>query len=188
MSTKQQKMDYIASLINQCQKCSLSKTAKKAVPGAGNSESSVMIIAEAPGFYEDQSGIPFVGNCGKLVDQLLSSVNLTRDQVFISNILKHHPPQNRDPSSLEIKACAPFLKAQIKIIEPKIIMTLGRFALNYFFPNGKITQIHGQPQLIKWQEIELTVFPVYHPSAGLRDNQMLQALQGDFLKVKNFLN
>ena len=188
MSDKQEKLSYIASLVNQCQKCPLYKTANKAVTGAGDPNGKIMIIAEAPGFYEDREGIPFVGSSGKLLDQLLSSITLTRNQVFITNILKHHPPQNRNPLPLEIKACSPFLKAQIKIIKPKIIITLGRFALNYFFTESKITQIHGQKQQINWQGINLTIFPVYHPSAGLRSQPMLQALQNDFLKIKSFLN
>jgi len=187
MNTNQQNLDYIASLIGQCHKCPLYQTATNHVPGFGNPQASIVIIGEAPGFYEDQQGLPFVGNSGKLLDKLLSTISLNRADVFICNILKHRPPNNRDPLPEEIRVCVPFLKAQLKVIKPKIIITLGRFALNFFFPADSITKVHGQGRNLSWQGMNLYIFPVYHPSAGLRNGAMLSALQNDFIKIGKHL-
>lgn len=185
--TKKQKLEYISSLISECQKCPLCKTATHHVPGNGNPNAEIVFIGEAPGFFEDQQGLPFVGNSGKLLDKLLESINLKRQDVFICNILKHRPPENRDPLPDEIKVCTPFLKAQLKAIEPKIIITLGRFSLNYFLPEALISKFHGQIKNIKWQNLDLILIPVYHPSAGLRNGAMLKALQTDFQTIGKFL-
>jgi len=187
MSTNSQKLQYIAQLISECKKCSLSKTATNHVPGHGNPDAKIVLIGEAPGYFEDQQGLPFVGNSGKLLDKLLASINLQRSDVFICNILKHRPPENRDPLPEEIKACTPFLKAQLKVMQPKIIITLGRFALNYFFSSDSISRVHGQVKPLTWQGIDLTLIPVYHPSAGLRNGAMLTALQNDFKHLGQFL-
>ncbi len=186
-ATNQQKLDYLNTLISSCQKCPLYKEATQAVPGHGNSNSEIVIIGEAPGFYEDQKGLPFVGNSGKLLDKLLASINLSRQQIFICNILKHRPPQNRDPLPSEIITCAPFLKAQLKIIKPKVVITLGRFALNFFLPNDSISKVRGQIKTLTWQGIGLKLIPVYHPSAGLRNGAMLADLQKDFISIGQFL-
>ncbi len=188
ISTKAKKIRYIANLVAQCQKCPLYKTATNPVPGDGNPDTELVFIGEASGFYEDQQGLPFVGNSGKLLDKLLTDIKLRRDQVFICNILKHRPPNNRDPLPNEIRVCAPFLKAQLQVIQPKVIVTLGRFALNYFFPDAMISRIHGQIQEIDWQGIKLTIIPVYHPSAALRSTDNLKALESDFQKIGQFLN
>lgn len=182
-----QQLEYIAYLVKNCQKCPLYKSATNPVPGAGNPQAKVMFIGEAPGFYEDQQGLPFVGNSGKLLDKLLDTIQVSRSEVFIGNILKHRPPQNRDPLPEEIKVCTPYLKAQLKIIKPKVVITLGRFALDYFFPNESISRLHGQIKEIVWQDLPLTIIPVYHPSAGLRNGAMLKALQNDFLTIGRFL-
>jgi DNA polymerase len=182
-----QQLEYIAYLVKNCQKCPLYKSATNPVPGAGNPQAKVMFIGEAPGFYEDQQGLPFVGNSGKLLDKLLDTIQVSRSEVFIGNILKHRPPQNRDPLPEEIKVCTPYLKAQLKIIKPKVVITLGRFALDYFFPNESISLLHGQIKEIVWQDLPLTIIPVYHPSAGLRNGAMLKALQNDFLTIGRFL-
>lgn len=187
MSTNQQKLKYIADLIGNCQKCSLYKTATNHVPGSGNPEAKILFIGEAPGAQEDAQGLPFVGNSGKLLDKLLASISVNRSDVFICNILKHRPPENRDPLPEEIKVCVPFLKAQLKIIEPKVIITLGRFAMNYFFPLETIGRVHGKINKIKWQGIDLVIIPVYHPSAGLRNGQMLASLQADFKTIGQYL-
>ena len=187
MSTKAQKLKYIEKLVSQCKKCQLYKTATNAVPGAGNSEAQVVFIGEAPGFHEDQQGLPFVGNSGKLLDKLLAKINLTRQDVFICNILKHRPPNNRQPQPREIQVCTPFLKAQLEIIQPKVIITLGRFAMNYFFPGEYISKIKGQIRKIDWNGLKLTIIPVYHPSAGLRNGAMLQSLEQDFQTIGKFL-
>ena len=166
----------------------MSKTAINPVAGSGNSNTKIIIIGEAPGEQEDLQGLPFVGNSGKLLDKLLASINLNRSDVFICNILKHRPPENRDPNPDEITVCVPYLKAQIEIIKPEIIITLGRFAMNYFFPDQFISKVHGKIIKTKWQEIPLIIIPVYHPSAGLRNGQMLQSLQNDFTQIGNYLD
>jgi len=186
--TKSQQLKYIASLVAECNKCGLSKTAINHVPGSGNPEAEIVFIGEAPGEQEDKQGLPFVGNSGKLLDKLLATIRIDRSEVFICNILKHRPPNNRDPIDDEIRVCTPYLKAQLKIISPKVIITLGRFAMNYFFPTESISRIHGQIRNITWQGLPLTIIPVYHPSAGLRNGSMLQALQKDFLTIGDFLH
>ena len=185
--TKDQQLQYIAHLVGECKKCDLYKTATNSVPGHGNPNANIVFIGEAPGAQEDQQGLPFVGNSGKLLDKLLSTISVPRSDVFICNILKHRPPENRDPLPLEMKVCTPYLKAQLKIIKPKLIITLGRFAMNYFFPEESISKVHGQVRKIIWQELSLTIIPVYHPSAGLRNGAMLKSLQEDFLSIGKLL-
>ena len=186
-ATNQQKLDYIANLIANCTRCPLIKTATHPVPGSGNPEAKIVFIGEAPGYFEDQQGLPFVGNSGKLLDKLLNSINLTRADVFICNILKHRPPNNRDPLPAEISVCTPYLKAQLEVIKPKIIITLGRFALNYFLPLDSISRVHGQVRQLSWQGIDLNLIPVYHPSAALRNGSMMAALKADFNTINQFL-
>lgn len=185
--TKEQKLKYLSSLISSCQKCELYKTALNAVPGAGNPNAKIVFIGEAPGANEDKQGLPFVGNSGKLLDKLLNGIELRREDVYIANILKHRPPDNRDPLPSEIKVCTPYLKAQLQVLEPKIIITLGRYALNYFLPDVMISKVRGQISQITWQGLPLTLIPVYHPSAGLRNGSMLSALELDFQTIGKFL-
>lgn len=185
--TKVQQLQYIAHLVGECKKCDLSKTATNPVPGFGNPDADIVFVGEAPGAQEDKEGLPFVGNSGKLLDKLLNTISVPRKDVFICNILKHRPPENRDPLPHEIQVCVPYLKAQLKIIKPKIIITLGRFAMNYFFPSESISRVHGQVRKIIWQELPLTIVPVYHPSAGLRNGAMLKSLQEDFLSIGKLL-
>lgn len=186
-ATKAQQLKYIASLVKDCTKCELYQTALNPVPGDGNPEAEIVFIGEAPGEQEDKQGLPFVGNSGKLLVKLLATIRIDRSEVFICNILKHRPPNNRDPIADEIRVCTPFLKAQLKIIAPKIIITLGKFSMNYFFPEESISRIHGQIRNIVWQGLPLTIIPVYHPSAGLRNGSMLAALQKDFISIGNYL-
>lgn len=186
-ASKAAQLKYIASLVKDCQKCELYKTALNPVPGDGNPEAEIVFIGEAPGQREDQQGLPFVGNSGILLTKLLATIRIDRSEVFICNILKHRPPNNRDPIEGEIRVCTPFLKAQLKIIAPKIIITLGRFSMNYFFPEQSISTIHGQIRNISWQGLPLTIIPVYHPSAGLRNGSMLATLQKDFQTIGDFL-
>ncbi|MFH1602134.1 MAG: uracil-DNA glycosylase [Candidatus Shapirobacteria bacterium] len=177
----------IADKIGHCQLCPLYKQATNPVPGEGNSEAQIVFIGEAPGYWEDQKGIPFCGAAGNLLNKLLSEINLKRDEVFIGNILKHRPPNNRDPLPNEIKACTPYLKEQLLIIKPKIIITLGRFAMNYFLPGAYISHTHGQLKKITWQELNLFLYPLYHPAAALRNGQVMNELRADFLKIPQIL-
>jgi len=186
-ATNDQKLKYIASLVAECKKCELYKTAINHVPGNGNPNSEIVFIGEAPGAQEDATGLPFVGNSGKLLDKLLASIKLDRKDVYICNILKHRPPENRDPLPEEIRVCTPFLKAQLKIIAPKVVITLGRYSMNYFFPDEMISRVRGIAKKVIWQGIPLTIIPVYHPSAALRNGAMFEALQKDFVTIGKFL-
>lgn len=185
--SKEQQLEYIAHLVGKCKKCDLYKTATHPVPGSGNPNAEIVFIGEAPGEQEDKQGLPFVGNSGKLLDKLLNTIKVPRSDVFICNILKHRPPENRDPTPEEMKVCTPYLKAQLKIIAPRLVITLGRFSMNYFFPTESISRIHGQIRNISWQDLPLTIIPVYHPSAGLRNGAMLKSLQEDFLTIGKYL-
>lgn len=176
---KRHELEKIAEETSTCQKCRLCKTAKQAVPGVGNPDADILFIGEAPGFYEDQQGEPFVGRAGKLLDFLLSQIGMSRQEVYIANIIKHRPPENRDPLPDEIESCKPFLTRQIEIIQPKVIATLGRFSMMYFLPDAKISNVHGQVvPLMKY-----AIYPLYHPAAALRNPKMKTALISDFLKL-----
>jgi uracil-DNA glycosylase family 4 len=184
----QEEIDKLAEEISNCQKCPLYKSATQAVPGGPNPDTDIVFIGEAPGYWEDQKGIPFCGRSGQLLNKLLGKINLKRGDVFICNILKHRPPNNRDPQPDEIEACTPWLKQQLLTIEPKIVITLGRFALNYFIPNAYISKVHGQPKSILWQNLNLLLYPLYHPAAGLRSGNVKQDLIDDFLRIPKIIS
>jgi len=185
--TKEEKLKEIAQQVAQCQKCSLYQGTNKAVPGDGSSEAKVMFIGEGPGYWEDQTGLPFVGAAGKLLDKLLQSIELERKEVFIGNVIKHRPSENRDPLPDEIEACRPFLDEQIRTIKPKIIVTLGRYSMNKFLPGEKISQIHGQARYVDFSEKRYIVISMYHPAAALRSGRIMDEIKKDFLKIKLFL-
>ncbi|MBI2023089.1 uracil-DNA glycosylase [Candidatus Giovannonibacteria bacterium] len=156
--------------------------------GEGDPEARVMFIGEAPGFFEDKVGRPFVGRAGKLLGKLLADIGWPRGSVYISNIVKRRPPENRDPLPEEIEAYKPYLKKQIKIIDPKVIATLGRFSMNYFLPNAKISLDHGKPVIVKTKEKSVLILPLYHPAAALRSTNVLKELEKDFKKLPALLN
>jgi uracil-DNA glycosylase family 4 len=184
---KKEELQKIAQEVEKCQQCSLYKRANRSVPGEGNPEARLMFIGEGPGYYEDQKGIPFCGAAGKLLDELLDSIKLDRKEVFIGNVIKHRPPDNRDPLPIEIEACRQWLDKQIKIIQPEIIVTLGRFSMAKFLPEAKISRIHGQPQTVEFQGRKVTIMPMYHPAAGLRRGEVLEDLRKDFLRLGELL-
>ena len=184
---KEQQLEKLAQTIRHCQNCALYQKATQAVPGEGNSQSTVMFIGEGPGFWEDKQGRPFVGQAGKLLDELLQSIKLPRKDVFIGNVIKHRPPENRDPLPQEIEACAPFLDKQIEIIDPRIIVTLGRFSLNKFLPNEFISRIHGQARFVDFAGKKRIIIPMYHPAAALRSSIMMEEIKKDFQKIVQFL-
>lgn len=154
----------------------LKKSATKLVFGEGNAESKVVFIGEAPGYHEDQSGRPFVGVAGRLLDKLLTSVNLKRDDVYITNMVKYRPPENRDPLPSELDDFSPYLDQQLQIIDPLLIVTLGRFSMAKFLPGVKISSVHGQPQ----KKGGRIILPLYHPAAALRNGAVLKQLEKDF--------
>lgn len=152
--------------------------------GEGNADCQVMFIGEAPGFTENELRRPFVGRAGKLLDKMLAEIGWQRNEVYITNIVKRRPPDNRDPLPEEIEAYKPYLARQIEIIKPKIIATLGRFAMNYFLPFAKISSAHGQ--LFDWNEI--IIVPLYHPAAALRATAVLNDLRADFKKLPDIVS
>jgi len=169
--------------IRVCQKCDLAKGRTNAVPGEGPENAEIMMIGEAPGFHEDRQGRPFVGAAGNLLDELLAIINLKRDQIYICNVLKCRPPQNRDPQPDEMDACKPYLDQQIELIKPKIIITISRFAMARWFADKKISEIHGKPKKFG----NLVVLPMYHPAAALHQPSLRRTLEEDFKKIPQIL-
>jgi DNA polymerase len=147
----------------------------------------VFFIGEAPGFNEDQKGVPFCGRAGQLLDQLLALAGLKREEVFITNMLKHRPPNNRDPEEKEIAACRPFLDRQLAVVNPRVIVTLGRFSMAKFLPEVLISQVHGQPRFAKYGDKEYIIFPMYHPAASLRNGKIKELEEKDFSSLGQFL-
>jgi uracil-DNA glycosylase len=161
----------------------LAQAATQLVMGDGNPQADVVFIGEAPGKNEDLQGKPFVGAAGKFLDVMLASVGLAREDIYITNIVKYRPPNNRDPLPAEKKAFWPYLIRQIQIIQPTIVVTLGRHSMEYFLPNQRITQIHGQPKRITFRGQKLVVMPLYHPAAALYNGSLRATLLEDFANV-----
>lgn len=173
----------IAAQIRTCQLCDLWKGRTKAVPGAGNIRTEILFVGEGPGFNEDKQGLPFVGQSGKYLERLLALIALTRDDVFITNVVKCRPPDNRDPLPAEITTCKPYLDQQIELIDPLMIVTLGRFSMARYFPNGRITQIHGQAKI----ENGRAYYPLFHPAAVLRNPALVSQMEADFKRIPETL-
>lgn len=182
-STNLDKLLQLESTIKNCRKCRLCETATNAVPGEGNPNAQVVFVGEAPGAQEDLTGRPFVGRAGKLLDKMLEHIDMQRSDVWIGNIVKHRPPENRDPLPDEVKACSPYVALQLEIIKPKLVITLGRYALYHFYPDGKISRDHGN--VIKVGNYN--VYPVYHPAAALRNPAFARALVEDFKRIPDLL-
>src|SRR3989304_6483926 len=161
----------------------LKKNATRLVFGVGNPDTPVLFIGEGPGYWEDQKGEPFVGNAGKLLDNLLYSIKLPRQDVYITNVVHHRPPENRDPLPEEITAYGVYLDKIIDIIKPRVIVTLGRFSMGKFLPGVKITAIHGESRSVHFSERQITVIPMYHPAAALRSTQVMNQIKQDFLRI-----
>jgi uracil-DNA glycosylase len=173
----------LAPQIEACRRCEISFSRTKAVPGEGAENARIMFIGEAPGGHEDQQGRPFVGPAGQFLDHLIASIGLKREQVYIANIIKCRPPANREPLPTEILNCAPWLDRQIKLIHPKMIVTLGRFSMEKFFPGKTISKLHGT-----WQKNGDTIyFAMYHPAAALHQGNLRQTIENDMLKIPALL-
>lgn len=186
---KKQQLDELNSKMSSCSNCALRCGASRVVPGDGSAEAKIMLIGEAPGKKEDELGVPFVGASGKFLDEMLSSINLTRQDIYIANVAKCRPPENRDPLPEEIAACWPWLEKQIGIIDPLLIVTLGRHSLNRFYPEAKISEIHGRAFRRELPRIGKRVFyALYHPAAALYNGSMRQTLLADFQKIPALLN
>ena len=182
--TAEIKLLEIAKEIVVCPRCELARTRTKAVPGEGNPNAQIMLIGEGPGWHEDQQGRPFIGAAGKFLNELLAIAGLDRESVFITNVVKCRPPGNRDPMPDEIAACAPYyLDRQIDVIDPAIIVTLGRFSMARWFPGEKISKIHGQPK----RDGKRLIVPMYHPAAALHQSALRGAIEDDFAKLPKIL-
>jgi len=187
--SKQDRMGSVETEIRACRKCELWRLRRNSVPGEGNLDATVMFIGEAPGYWEDVKGRPFVGAAGKLLDEMLSKIGLSRGEVYIANILKCRPPENRDPLPVEVKACAPFLDQQIEVIKPRFIVTLGRHSASYIlskagFEAASITKVRGRVFKVSLLGLEVFVVPMYHPAAALYNVKYRDELENDFQLLK----
>ncbi len=176
----------IENLVNVCIKCRLCEGRTKAVPGKGSESAKILFIGEGPGKDEDLQGEPFVGRSGKLLTQLLQKIGIDRKDVFITNVVKCRPPENRDPMDDEIEACWPYLEAQIRILNPRIIVTLGRHSMKRFLPGVNISSVHGEAK--RRVSDGRIMFPLYHPAVALYKASMLDILEKDMLKLKLLLD
>jgi len=166
-----------------CQKCEIAKFRTNTVPGEGAEDAEILFIGEAPGWHEDQQGRPFVGPAGQYLDELLASINLKRQQVYIANVIKCRPTVNRDPLPVEIHNCRKWLERQIELICPKMIVTLGRYSMAMFFPGKSISKIHGTTQ----KQDNVIYYAMYHPAAALHQQSLRQAIETDMLKIPSLL-
>ncbi|MEK7569062.1 MAG: uracil-DNA glycosylase [Patescibacteria group bacterium] len=167
--------------------CALRETAIQGVPGDGSAEAQVVFIGEAPGAKEDREGRPFVGSAGKFLDEMLADIKLKREDIYITNIVKYRPPNNRDPLPAEIVACAKWLEDEIKLIDPALIVFLGRHAMNHFFPAEKISVAHGKVIIAEKFEKIRRFLPLYHPAAALYNGSLREVLKTDFKKIPEIL-
>ncbi len=190
-SSAEQRREQLVSLYKEvaaCTKCPLHETRTKAVFGAGNADAELMFVGEAPGAEEDRQGLPFVGRAGQLLNQLLEEIGLSREEVFIANVLKSRPPGNRDPQPLEIEACRPYLFEQVRLIEPRVLCTLGNFATKLLTgsPVG-ITKVRGTPQIHELGGRTVFLLPLLHPAAALRTPAMKETLRADLATIPDLL-
>ena len=188
----EKEIKHLAEDVIGCKKCDLCKTRNNPVVGNGSLNAKVMFIGEAPGYHEDMQGVPFVGRAGKIFDELLQSIELKREEVYVCNILKCRPPDNRNPFDLEIKACTPYLDRQITAIKPKVIGTLGNFATSYILKKyklevEKIGMVHGKTFHIKNLLFDARIIPVYHPAAATYNPNMKSVLMDDFKAIAMYL-
>jgi DNA polymerase len=181
--TPEQILQQIHEEIQSCTKCDLHFSRKHGVSGTGPANADIMFIGEGPGFHENETGIPFVGGAGRFLDDLLESIGIKRENVFIGNVVKCRPPGNRDPQWNELAACDPYLERQINAVNPKVIVTLGRFSMAKFMPNAKISESHGQAVNIKGR----LIVAMYHPAAALHQRSLRPILEADFARLPDLI-
>ncbi len=172
-------LERLAAEVAECTKCLLHRGRTHAVPGEGPEDADIMFVGEAPGFHEDQQGRPFVGAAGQFLEELLESIDLTREDVFITNVIKCRPPGNRDPLPQEISACEPYLDRQIALIRPTVVVTLGRFSMARAFPKARISHVHGEPRKIDG----IVYYPMYHPAAALHRPSLRGTVEEDMRRI-----
>jgi DNA polymerase len=181
--TPEQILQQIHEEVQTCSKCGLHFSRKHGVSGAGPADADIMFIGEGPGFHENETGIPFVGGSGRFLDELLENIGMKREEVFIGNVVKCRPPGNRDPQADELAACDPYLERQISAINPKVIVTLGRFSMAKFMPHAKISEVHGQAMNIRGR----LIVAMYHPAAALHQRSLRQVLEADFARLPDLI-
>lgn len=186
MSTKSsvQLLDEVADEVRVCTKCELCRSRTHAVPGEGSPGARILLIGEGPGWHEDQQGKPFVGNSGKFLTELIGKAGLERSDVFITNVVKCRPPSNRDPLPDEVAACSEYLDRQIDAIDPDVVVTLGRFSMQRWFPGERISRIHGQAKPVGGR----LIVPMYHPAAALHQGTLRGAIEEDFARLPKLLS
>lgn len=188
MESKQEQLNKLNAEMKACSQCTLRAGCNQVVPGDGSVEAKIMFIGEGPGKKEDELGVPFVGAAGKFLDEMLAAIKLKREDVYIANTVKCRPPQNRDPLPEEKEICWPWLLEQIKIIQPELIVTLGRHSMEIFLPNHKISEVHGSAMRRDFPGIGKQVFfALYHPAAALYNGSMREVLLKDFKKIPKVL-
>ena len=178
-----EELKQVAQEVSVCTRCNLHFSRKIAVPGEGPANAEIMFIGEGPGFYENEQGRPFVGAAGKFLDELLEKIGMKRSDVFITNVVKCRPPSNRDPEPGEIEACNAYLERQIQAINPKAIVTLGRYSMGRFLPNAKISDVHGQAMNVKGR----LIVAMYHPAAALHQQSLKPTLEKDFSRLPGLI-
>lgn len=189
MTDKRKLLEQIRADIIKNNVCpDLAREAKNLVFGDGNIDAEMFFIGEAPGKNEDEQALPFVGASGKFLDVMLESAGIERSEIYVTNIVKYRPPQNRDPSPDEKTAFLPYLVRQLKVIKPKLVVTLGRHSMEYFLPKQKISQIHGQPSVVNFDGYNGVIVPLYHPASALYNGRMRSTLMEDFNKLPAIIN
>jgi len=176
-------LDSLAREIENCHDCELAQLRTRVVPGEGPENATILFIGEAPGFHEDQQGRPFIGAAGQFLQALLASIGLRRDQVFIANVIKCRPPENRDPLPGEIQSCRKWLDRQVEAIRPKLVVTLGRYSMARYFPGETISKVHGKARKVNG----VIYFPMYHPAAALHQGGLRETIKADMLKIPELL-
>jgi DNA polymerase len=179
-----EELKTVAQQVATCTRCALHYSRKNAVPGEGPLNARIMFIGEGPGFHENEQGRPFVGAAGKFLDELLAGIGMKRSDVFITNVVKCRPPANRDPQPDELAACSDYLDRQIQAINPKVIVTLGRYSMARFIPNAKISDVHGQAMQVKGR----LIVPMFHPAAALHQASLKPSVERDFAKLPELIS
>ncbi|PIS21853.1 uracil-DNA glycosylase [candidate division WWE3 bacterium CG08_land_8_20_14_0_20_41_15] len=181
---KRELLAQIEKQVGRCKECRLYRTRNKPVPGVGSTDAKAVFVGEAPGASEDERGVPFCGRAGDLLDELLDATHFKRSDVWIGNVIKCRPPDNRQPMVDELRSCKPYLEEQLKVLNPKVIVTLGKFAMDHFVKNGQISRDHGVPKVVG----SYIIYPIYHPAAALRSTQVLMILRRDFLRIPKVIS
>jgi len=179
----QEVLKQVSQEVSGCTKCVLQYSRKLAVPGEGPANAEIMFIGEGPGFHENEQGRPFIGAAGKYLDDLLASINMKRSEVFITNVVKCRPPGNRDPLPEELTTCSDYLERQVQAINPRVIVTLGRYSMAHYLPNAKISSVHGQATKVKGR----LVIAMYHPAAALHQQSLKSTIEQDFSRLPGLI-